>query len=133
MVICIFRCFKQRWVKVEDFCQRHCSSCISHATFLMLIHGIKNSKCGQKICSQFHPLSHLSIKSWPIKCKYFVFHYIVLKSLIWYFLIFVIQCALQKSIGDRRWTLKYRILTCAIQALRGANKRRQFLVQLLDL
>lgn len=31
------------------------------------------------------------------------------------------------------WTLKYRILTSAIQALRGTNKRRQFLVQLLDL
>lgn len=31
------------------------------------------------------------------------------------------------------WILKYRNLTYAIQALRGANKRRQFLVQLLDL
>lgn len=30
-------------VRVEDFCQRHCSSCISHATFLMLIHGIKKT------------------------------------------------------------------------------------------
>lgn len=31
------------------------------------------------------------------------------------------------------WTLKYRNLAYVIQTLRGANKRRQFLVQLLDL